>query len=85
MLFPRVAKFMRDDSQYLLIVSLMVLQKFLRKLDWVLGRGSIRVKVARLRLDQRNFWDIVTNSNGQSINFIFKFLFVIWERYIGCF
>ena len=69
--FLRVAKFMRDYCQYFFIVSLMVLQKLTWKFDGVLGRGGIRVEVARLRLSQRNFLDIVTNANGQLINLFF--------------
>ena len=69
--FLRVAKFMRDYCQYLFIVTFMVLQKLTWKFDGVLGRGGIRVEVARLRLSQRNFLDIVTNANGQLINLFF--------------
>ena len=85
MLFLRVAKFMRDYCQNLFIVPFMVLQKLTWKLDGVLGRGSIRVEVARPWFSQRNFLDIVTNANGQPINLLFEILFLIWERYSGSF
>ena len=85
MLFLIVAKFMCDYCQYLFIMSLVVLQKLTRKLNWVFSRGSIRVEVARLWLSQRNFLDIVTNTNGQSINLLFQILFIIWEWYSGSF